>query len=124
MSWKITGAGEKLLREFPQREAPQEQAELPTPDQWDYQTAQVGVRGEALPPGASQWQPDGKPFFGEGITGKLKGYWWNFTKDVSNVASVQEMTDLWNQSKAAIQKDKNTPYWQDHKAAGQFRQNI
>lgn len=75
---------------------------LPPVEQWDYQSAEVGPRGEDLPAGAQAWQPDGKPFFGDGVTGKLKSYWWNFTKDIPNTASVDEMTRLWNESKKNV----------------------
>ena len=72
--------------------------DIPPVEEWDYQSAEFGPRGEDLPEGASQWKPDGKPFFGEGLTGKLKEYWWNFTKDVPNAASVAEMAGLHNEA--------------------------
>lgn len=98
---------------------------IPLPEEWDYRTSPIGPRGEDLPAGAQAWRPDGLPHFSDGITGKLKSYWYNFTKDVPNVADVEEMTNLWRQSQATIQADKSTPYWaQDNEAAGQFRQNI
>jgi len=68
--------------------------ELPDVSQWDYKTAPVGPHGENLPEGAQQWKPDGKPYFGEGFKGKLKEYWWNYTKDIPHLASVREMSDL------------------------------
>lgn len=98
---------------------------IPPIEDWDYQTSPIGPRGEQLPEGAQQWKPDGLPYFGEGLPGKLKEYWYNFTKDVPNTASVEEMTNLWNQSKKTIQADKNTPYWQqDNPYSEQFRKNI
>lgn len=98
---------------------------LPPVEEWNYQGAEVNQRGEALPEGAQAWRPDGLPHFGDGLSGKLKSYWWNYSKDVPNSASVEDMTGLWNQSKEIIKQNKDTPYWQqENEAAEQFRENI
>src|SRR3990167_9820357 len=41
------------------------------PPDWDYKTSLVGPDGEPLPTGAVGWLPDGRPFYGSGITGWL-----------------------------------------------------
>ena len=126
--WQVTTAGEKLLKDFPERGKQQikQQQKLPPVEEWDYQTAEVGPRGEELPAGAQTWKPDGKPYFGQGLTGKLKEYWWNFTKDVPNVASVEEMADLWNKraSQAGRWQQGGTETETQSQASSQIQKNI
>lgn len=48
---------------------------------WDYKTAVTGMFGEPLPNGAEGWTPYGTPYFGSGMAGKAKEYWWMFTRN-------------------------------------------
>ena len=61
---------------------PQLEQFIPNQTDWDYQTATTGMRGEALPKGAVSFDPRGRPYFGSGIVGTAKRYWYEFTKDV------------------------------------------
>lgn len=48
---------------------------------WNYKTAQTGMFGEALPENAEGWTPYGTPYFGKGLSGKLREYQWMFTRN-------------------------------------------
>ena len=83
--------------------------EIPKPKDWNYiiglnrdgtpRYNPLGPRGEALPEGAQNWRPVGRPNFGPGAAGVLKEMWWNYSKDVPRAASVAEMTELWDKAK-------------------------
>src|SRR5574341_1519726 len=52
---------------------------------------------EPLPEGAQGWDPFGNPYFGEGISGIMKRWKYNFTKDVQPVSDEdwQDLKDRW-----------------------------
>ena len=58
--------------------ATQEYNKFGLPVEWDYRTARQGPSGQALPPSALGWTPVGRPDFGPGIGGILKGWSYNF----------------------------------------------
>jgi hypothetical protein len=57
----------------PQQSQPQNVQPAP---QWNYRTATTDMQGQPLPAGAQGFDPLGRPFFGDGIKGTLKRYYW------------------------------------------------
>jgi len=86
---------------------------LPTPETWDYKTAQFGLNGEKLPEGAEGWTPYGQPNFGGGIKGKFREYAWMMTKDIKHSSSedweqIREQFKGINEKQKKLTKAKNT----------------
>lgn len=78
---------------------------IPTPETWDFKTAQFGLNGEKLPEGAEGWTPYGQPFFGGGIKGKFKEYAWMMTKDIKHSSS-EDWQQIRDQFKGINERQK------------------
>jgi len=77
---------------------------LPQVGEWDYKTADKNPQGKELPKNAEGWKPDGTPFFGEGILGKIKEYGWMFTRDIPqpSIQDWQTIKDKWNRANLEV----------------------
>lgn len=101
----ISGAFSQIQKSKNQQVGNTSQPEYPGINQAQFLQPQpppqedLGPQGQPLPPGAEAWKPDGKPYFGEGLQGKLSEYWYSFTKDIPFLSTAQEMKDLAAQSR-------------------------
>lgn len=86
--------------------------------QFDYKTANTDMQGQPLPAGSQQFDPLGRPYFGEGIKGTLKRYYWqlmgspqtglgadNWDKIVSDFQSINAQQPTYVQDKAQVQQN-------------------
>lgn len=64
------------------------------------QSQSVEMPEPELPAGAVSFDPNGQPYFGDGIPGILKKWKWNFTKDVKDVddAAWNDLKARWKES--------------------------
>lgn len=100
---------------------PSQQAAQP---QFDYKTSTTDMQGRPLPAGAQGFDPLGRPYFGEGIKGTLKRYYWqlmgspqtglgadNWDKIVSDFQSIKSPEKYsYTQDKEKLQQNQNAIY--------------
>jgi hypothetical protein len=99
---------------------PQQQAQTqqPTQQPWDYKGAQTDMQGQPAPAGAQGFDPLGRPYFGEGIKGTLKRYYWqlmgspqtglgadNWDKIVSDFQSINAQQPAYVQDKEQVKQN-------------------
>src|SRR3990172_6850123 len=60
------------------------------PPGWDYQTAVQGPAGEPQAPNQQGWDPYGRPYYGSGIAGYLRGMASRITKPIGETPKLEE----------------------------------
>src|SRR3990167_7672462 len=74
---------------------PEQQPDEWIPASWDYQTAEFGPRNEKLPEGALGWNPQGEPYYGDGLQGWWKGTVARMTADIDRPDNIIPAEGSW-----------------------------
>lgn len=75
---------------------------------WDWKTSRVGPTGEPLPDYALGWTPFGEPYFGSGLLGAAKKYYWKLVDEVVKPVSWDEISGLVDQYTESIKSIKES----------------